>query len=237
VDKKMGFGKYNKEYYSEERNKRKFGKKTFIFLVFLFVLVIILFSAFYSMGGITGNTIDSINNNNSVQIKTSFSVPEINLNGDYTEVTLFLNRGTIIKMDNKKINLEEDENKIILKNFKGEININEDYLTKINGKVDEIKINNLPLTLQERGKIKVSISENSRYSFFEIEKGVYLKNIFFTTSGTLNFEEDILNLNSEKVEIKNYLGKLTIKDKKLILEGFVESLNLESSSRKLSLSK
>ena len=233
----MDFDKYNQRYYQTSYKKKMFGKKTFLFFAFSFVLVIVLFSAFYDGRGMTGNVIGNINHNNSIEIKTSFSVPEVKLDDEYEEVVLHLNKGAILKIDNKKINLEENENKIILKDFKGELEINEQYLSKLTGKVSEITINNLPLTLQKKGKIKVSLSDNSEYSFFGIEDGVYIKSVFFTTSGSLFFGDDSLILNSEKIELRNYLGKLTIKDEKLILEGFVENLNIEGSSRKLSLSK
>jgi hypothetical protein len=233
----MDFDKYNQKYYQTSHKKRMFGKKTLIFFAFSFVLVIVLFSAFYGNGGITGNVVANINHNNSIKIKTSFSVPEIKLDDEYKEIILHLEKGAILKIDNKKINLEEDENKIILKDFKGELQVNNNNLEKLIGKVSEIKINNLPLTLQKKGKIKVSLSENSKYSFFEIGEGVYIRNVFFTTSGSLSFGDDSLVLNLEKIELKNYLGKLTIKDKKLIFDGFVENIKIEGSSRKLSLSK
>lgn len=234
----MDFDKSNKNYhYGNDYKKRRFGKKTFIFLAFSFVIVAVLFSAFYGNRGITGNVIGSINHNNSIEIKTSFSVPEVSLKDEYEEVIIYLSKGNVIKADNKKITLEEMENKIILNDLNGEIKINENNIKELTGKVSKITINNLPINLQGSGKIKISLSENSKYSFFQIDEGVYLKNVFFTTSGTVDIGGDLINLNSEKIEIKNYFGSLTIKDKKLILEGLVENLNIEGNSRKLSLSK
>lgn len=234
----MDFDKYNKKhYYGNEYKKKRFGKKTFIFLAFSFVLVTILFSAFYGNGGITGNVIGSVNHNNSIEIETSFSVPEVSLNDEYDEIILTLNKGGIINLDNKKITLEENENQVILKNFKGEIKLDETNIKELRGKISEIKINNLPINLKESGKLKISLSQNSKYSFFQIEEGVYLKNVFFITSGNINVGEDSLNLNSEKVEIKNYFGSLTLENKKLIFNGLVESINIEGGSRKVTLSK
>jgi hypothetical protein len=233
----VDFDKYNKKhYYGDGYKKKRFGKKTFIFLVFSFVLVTILFSAFYGNGGITGNVIGSINQNNSIEIKTSFSVPEVSLDDEYKEIVLTLNKGGVINLDDKKITLEENENQVILKNFKGEIKIDENNIKYFKGKISEIKINNLPV-IKESGKLKISLSQNSKYSFFQIEEGVYLKNVFFITSGNINVGEDSLNLNSEKVEIKNYFGSLTLENKKLIFNGLVESINIEGGSRKVTLSK
>jgi hypothetical protein len=229
---KKEYSEYHKEYYGNKKFKRKF----LIGFLGVFIIFFITF-LFYNNGGITGNVIGSLNHNNSIEIKTSFSIPEVSLDDEYEEIVLTLNKGGVINLDNKKITLEENENQVILKNFKGEIKIDENNIKELKGKIFEIRINNLPINLKESGKLKISLSQNSKYSFFQIEEGVYLKNVFFITSGNINVGGDSLNLNSEKIEIKNYFGSLTIKDKKIILEGLVENLNIESNSRKISLSK
>lgn len=228
---KKEYSEYHKEYYGNKKFKRKF----LIGFLGVFIIFFITF-LFYNNGGITGNVIGSLNHNNSIEIKTSFSIPEVSLDDEYEEIVLTLNKGGVINLDNKKITLEENENQVILKNFKGEIKIDENNIKELKGKIFEIRINNLPV-IKESGKLKISLSQNSKYSFFQIEEGVYLKNVFFITSGNINVGEDSLNLNSEKVEIKNYFGSLTLENKKLIFNGLVESINIEGGSRKVTLSK
>jgi hypothetical protein len=224
---------YHNEYYG---TKKKFKKKFFVGFLGIFLVAASLLM-FYGSGGITGNVIGNIDYNNSVEIRATLSVPEFSLNDKYKEVTLDLNKGAVIKIDDKEIKLKEDDNKIVLADFDGSIGINENYLSELSGKVSEIKINNVPLTSQKGGKIKVILSDNSGYSFFEISEGVYFRNLFFESSGSLFFGEDSLVLNSEDIGLRKYFGKLTIQDKELILEGIVEGISIEGSSRKMSLSR
>jgi len=212
-------------------------KKKFLIVLVLFFLSILLFFFFYNNEVITGRAINSINLNNSIKIKTSLSVPEITLDDEYKEISLYLNKGSSINLDNKQIILQETENYIVLKNFKGKIKLNTNTIEEINGKIFEITINNLPIKLKAGSKIKIVLPQDSKYSLFKIKDDVYLKNMFFTTSGNIFVGGDSLSLNYDKLELKNYQGSLTIKDKTLILDGLVEILNIEGSSRKVILSK
>jgi hypothetical protein len=231
----MEYNKYNfdkNNYYK----KHRFGKKTFFFLSFLLVVGIVLFSTFYS-GSITGKTISSLNQTNLLNIQTSFSFPEINLKGEYTEVIFSVDKNTIISLDNKQVSLTEPNNQIILKNFKGNVDLNENYIEKLDGRASEIIINNVPINLKSGKKIYFVLSPNSNYDSLEIKEEVYLKDFSFETTGSINFGSDYLNLNSENVQFKNYIGSFKIQDKKLILQGFVESLKIEGDLRKISLSR
>lgn len=235
---KKNYSEYHKEYYGNKKLKRKFLKLFLgIFLIFSVGLLL-----FYNSLGITGKIISSVNpynnnDNNSISIKTSITIPELSLDDSYKEVILNLNKGGIINLDNKKITLEEIENKVILKDFNGEIVLDENSIKQLKGKISEIRINNLPINLKDVGKLKISLSQDSKYSSFKIEENVQLRNLLFTSSGNILVRGDSLNLNSEDVKIKNYFGSLTIENKTLILEGLVESLNLEGDFRKISLSR
>lgn len=233
----MEYEKYNHNDNFYHRKERSFfGRKSFIFFSFLFVLGIIFITAFYGGGGITGNVVNSLNQNNSIDLKASLSVPEVKLNGEYKEIILSIKKGSFVNLDNKKISLDEVENKLIIKNFDGNIEINENKIKRLEGKVSEIKINNLPINLQKGGRLKFSISPDANYNSFEINEDVHLKDVSFITSGRIDFVGDSLNLNSEKIRFTNYLGSLKIWNKKLILQGVVEDLKIEGESRKIILS-
>lgn len=233
MEPKKDYSEYHKEYYG---NKKVTKKRLVVGIVGGLLLISFLF-IFLKGGIITGNTINAMNQSNAIEIKTSFYIPELTLEDEYKKIELSLDRGTIIKLDNKKITLEDIKNKIILKDFEGKIKINEDKIKELNGEVSEIRINNLPINLEENGKLKVSLYKGSGYSFLKIKEDVNLKELFFKTSGTIKVGGDSLNLNSEEIQIKNYIGELKIENRKLILEGLVEEINIDSSSRSLSLSK
>jgi hypothetical protein len=224
------------EKYNYKKKKKFFGRKILIFFSFLIVLGIIFITSFYKGGSITGNAIESLNQNNSINIKASLLVPEVNLKGDYEEITLSVKEGYFVNLDKKRISLDRFENKLVIKNFEGNIEINENNINKLEGKISEIEINNIPINSQSGGKLKFSISPGAVYNSFEISEGVYLGDVSFTTSGRIEFEGNSLKLTSEKIRFINYLGSLKIEDKKMILQGIVKSLKVDSESRKITLS-
>jgi hypothetical protein len=234
----MGYEKYSYKDSFYHKNKTHFlGKKFLIFISFLFVFGIVFVTTFYEGFNLTGNFVDLVDINNSFEFKSYLSIQELILDDEYEEITIYLSKGSFINLDNKEISLDEIENEIILKDFKGKIKISESNLNYLNGKIAEVIVNNIPMISSKGGKIKIELFPDSEYSFFEIKEKIYLKKISFITSGNINFGTDSLNLNSEKITFENYLGSLMIENKKLILEGFVENLKIEGNNRKLILSK
>jgi hypothetical protein len=231
----MASERYN--YQNNYKREHLFGGKSFIFFSFLIVLAIIFVTAFYKGDGITGNIIGSMDQNNSVEFKSSLSVPEVSLDDEYEEIVLLLDKGSFVNLDNKKIALDNLENRIVIKNFKGDIKINGASINEFKGKALEVTINGLPIRSQDEKKLKFSISSGTAHKLFEINKGVRLREVSFTTSGNVIFGKDSLILNNEKITLKNYFGSLVIENKKLIFVGFAESLKIEGDSRKLVLSK
>jgi hypothetical protein len=228
----MGFKKYH-----HKKNKKPFRTKTFVFLCFVFVLGLIVITSMYGGGGITGNVVSSLDKNNSVEIQTSLFFSEISLDGEYPEVIIFLDKGSFLDMGDKRIDFDNSQNRIVLNDFKGEVEINKRNIQKLEGKVSKITFNNIPVNLQKGGKIKVSLSPDTGYSFFEINKGVYLKEFSLITSGEIISGKDSLVLDSEKVFFRDYFGGLRIEEGKLIFDGLVKNLEIQGDSRKLILSK
>jgi hypothetical protein len=234
---KMDLERYNRDHLNYRHRKRT-HRRVFFFLFFLSVLGAILFSAFSEGGWIVGNVVSSSQNiEDSMNIRTSLSVPHVVLKGIYEEVVLSLDGGQFVYMDNKRIPLEGSENKIILKNFKGDINLDENQINSFSGKVSELRINGVSINLEGDGSLKFSIPSNSSYTFFEIKEGVSLKEVFFVASGEVFFEDDSLNLNSEMIKFENYFGGLKIEDKRLVFDGIASRINIEGNSRKIILSK
>lgn len=231
----MDSEKYNWSNRNYSYKRKRSTAKTFLFLFFILVVAVILLSAFYDGFSITGKSIDSPNQNNSISIKTSLSIPDIVLKDEYSEIAFNLPKGSFVNLDNKKISLEQIENRIVILNFKGIMEINENTITKLEGKISEIKINGIPINMEDGKKIKFSIDPEIRYNFFEIKEGVYLRDVSFLTSGDVFIGRDSITLNSEKINFKNYLGSLKIINRKLVLDGFSESVKIEGESRKIIL--
>jgi hypothetical protein len=231
----MEYEKYNPQS-NYQKGKIFFNRNFFIFLSFLVVIGIIFLTTYYNGFAITGDFIKSTNQNNSIKIKTSIYVSELNLDGEYEEIAFIVKKGSFIYLDNKKISPDGLENKIVIKDFKGDILINKSMISNFEGKVSQININNVPINLQSGGRLKFSLSSDAIYNLFEIKENIKLKDISFVTSGSVDFGGDFLNLNSEKIKFINYLGSLKIENEKLILNGYVESLKIDSESRKIILS-
>jgi hypothetical protein len=233
----MGLEKYNHEIVEKNYKRKKRNKALFVFLLFSVVVGIIFFSSFYNGGIITGNSVKKILTNDSMQISTSLSVPEVFLKDSFEEVFISAGQEGLVYIDDKKISLKEIQNNLSLKDFSGSIKLNGEHINLLEGKISEIKINNVSINLQGEGRIKLVFNENTPYEIFEIKEGVFLEKVFFVSSGEINFEEDSINLKSEKVSFENYFGGLKVKDKKLILNGFAEKITIDGDSRKIVLSK
>ena len=232
----MGQEKFNykKKYPKKEKS---FRIKLFAFICFLIILGLIFMNPFYNSKGITGNVINSLNENKSIDFRTSFLISELELSGRYEEIIISIKRDSLINLKDQEIELNKFENEIILKDFEGIIEIKEDTIKKLDGKASEIKINNIPLISKKIKKLEFSIIENSTYNFLEIKEKIFLKDFSFNASGRIDFKEDSLNLNSEKITFANYFGNLKIENKKLILHGLTENIKIQGKSRKIIFSK
>lgn len=233
----MGLERYHRENLNY-RHKRRVHRRFFFFFLFLIVLGVIFFTTFSDGGSIVGNVIGTNvqSAENLMKISSSLSIPDVSLKGNYEEISISLPEGQFAYMDNKRIPLEEPENKIILKDFKGNIDLSEDLIRAFSGKVSELRINGVPIHLEGEGTLKFSISSNSSYNSFILSEGINLKEVFFISSGEVYLEEDTLKLNSEKITLENYLGGLKIENKKINFDGFVGRVIVEGSSRKIILS-
>ena len=219
---------YQKEYYGREKGRKKY----LIFLAILFVLglagVIIYFGNF----NFTGNIVDSLGVNNTLEIKASLLVPEVKLNGDYGEITFSFGQSSLY-LDNKRVPLDGLDNKIVLREFKGYFDFDGGDILRLDGKASEVIINSVPISSDDGVKIKVLINPGTNYKSIEIKEGAYIKNLDYLSSGQIFLGENLLKINYERVILKNYLGSLKVFDGNFILDGIVESVRIEGDSRKV----
>ncbi len=232
----MELGRYNNEHL-HFAHRRKVKREIFFFVFFTFVIGIILLSSFYGESFLTGKVIGKISQEELIDFQALLSVPDLSLEGNYDEVMVTLGMGQDIYIDNKRISLTEFENKIIFFNFNGKINLNKSGVLNLEGKSSEIKINNIPINSRKNRSLKVSIPQNPPYKSFEIKEEVYIKEIDFESSGKLNLDKDTLNLNSERIKIKNYQGSLKLENSRMNLNGKVEMVEIHGNFSKISLSK
>ncbi len=147
----MELGKNNLRYYGHShKGKKRINKKILIFSGFIFVIGAIIFTTLYSNGSITGKVISSINPssinpNNSIIMSSELTVPDLNMKGEYPEIKILSRAKTTIYLGDKSFQLDGlRENKIILKEFSGKIELSKNGIL-LDGKVFEVNLNNLPI--------------------------------------------------------------------------------------------
>lgn len=230
----MAYEKYNGgDFYHHGRKSSKV--KWFIFLCFLGILTVILLPLFYEDLKLTGNSIDKLDKEKTIKISSSLTFPEIILDGSYEEIILSIKQGSFVNFDGKKILLDETNNIIILEGFEGFIELNENEIKRLDGRVSDVKINNMFIDSEDKSRSKFSISKDSEYNLFKIDKDVYLKDIHFLSSGSVSFNGDSLKINSEKIRFLNYLGSLRAEKGRLYLEGITEEISIEGDLRKIKI--
>ncbi len=236
----MQSGKNNFKYYEHAyKKKKKLDKKILIFLGFLFVMGIIIFTTLYSNGSITGNVISSINSNNSIGFSSMSTIPDLDLDGEYSEIKILSKAKTTVYIGKKSFLLDElKENRIILKEFSGKIELDEGGVL-FDGKVSDINLNNLPIQETKNRKIKIYIDSKIPYNLIEFKEDLFLKEIDYVSSGILFIGDDNpdkITLNDDSLFISNYFGKLRINEDTLFLDGYAENVKISGETKNIVVS-
>lgn len=227
------------ENFGHNKKRRFFNKKFMLFIGFLFVVFIILFTTFYRGGfSITGNMIKSIDIENSLAISSSLSVPDLSLDGDYGRIKIIGTGGSDIRFGSQDVSLSDSErNDIVIENFSGEISFNEEGIYLLDGRALRIIVNRVPISSPKNRKVRVSIGSEILYSSIEFRDDVYIKELSYITSGNLLIDNhNTISLNGDSLLVNNYLGKLAVSDKKMNINGLFESLDVLSDNKMISIS-
>jgi len=172
------------------------GKKSLIFFSFLFILGVIFFTTIYD-GGLTGGVVKNLNSNNSFSISSETNVPNINFQGDYSEITFEISANQNLILEEKEISLDKISNSLVLKDFYGEINFDQNSIKLLKGKVSEVRVNGMKIKDGKNKKMKISLT-GSRYDSINFGE-IYLDELNFVSSGKINLEGDIISLNRDEV--------------------------------------
>ena len=245
----MESGKNNFKYYEHPHGKmKKSNKKILIFFGFLFVVGLIIFTILYSNGSITGNvissvtgnTVSSINSDNSIVFSSVSTIPDLDFNGEYPEIKILSKAKTTIYIGQKSFLLDDlKENRIILKEFSGKIELDEEGIL-FNGKVSDVSLNNLPIQETNNRKIKIYVGSKIPYNLIEFKEDLFLKEIDYVTSGVLFLGEDNqdkITLDEDSFFVSNYFGELRINEDTLFLDGYAENMKISGDLKKISISK
>ena len=227
----MELGAYNRGnvYYHEKRH-RLFGKKTFLFLIFLSVVGFVFITSF-TPKGITGNVVENINLNNSFSVFIETEIPEVNLNGVYPQVIVEGIIGSELVFGYNKILLKDYRSKLEIYNFSGKINFDEEEIHFFDGKASTIVLNGVPISGDSDKGTKFSLLMKTNENSFAFVDDIYIKNFDFVTSGSVDLSNDRINLNQENLKIKDFFGEIRISENKFFAEGSVKELEISGKSK------
>jgi len=195
---------------------------------------VIFFTTIYD-GGFTGGVVKNLNSNNSFSISSETNVPNINFQGDYSEIVFEISANQNLILEEKEISLDKISNSLVLKDFYGEINFDQNSIKLLKGKVSEVRVNGVQIKDGKNKKMKISLT-GSRYDSINFGE-IYLDELNFVSSGKINLEGDVISLNKDEVTIKNLFGEFSIKENKLFFDGLIRSLDIKREDKRISISK
>lgn len=223
------------EYYQHRHhNRRKLYVKLAIFFAFLIIVALLVATSLYPgslTGLITEKVVDEINPNSTIKFNAELTIPNLEISGNFQNVELKGGSESQIIVDNGKLQLNPKTNYIVLKNLTGEISLNKERMTLLDGKSSKIFINGIPIEPKTKNSLKTGI-ENFIYISLLVEKEVVIKNLAYTASGevVLNNGKNTFSLENEEINFEDFVGDLKIENGKIFFNGFVKRLNIKGQS-------
>ena len=212
-------------------NPKNHHLKVIVFLVFAIVLALLIVPSFYNDFSFTGFTISNITANSSIKITADLTIPALKVNGNFENVEINSNSGDLY-VEDEKFRLNPRANYIIFNSYAGEISFNDANISKIKGKAIEVSVNGVVVEPKTKKTLKVATEGNIHYTSLKIKNKVFIDKFSYISSGNINIGDgkSIFSLEDEKVDLKNFIGDLTIENGKIKLEGYVERLDIRGAS-------
>jgi len=225
------------EYFTEDFISpygKKYKVKLAVFFVFLGILSLLIYFAFFGGFSFTGSVVNE--NVDGVRIKFDAKltkIPVLELNGEFESVRIKGVSDSSLYVGDQKFPLGDlSENYIVLNNYNGKIYFNENNISKFNGKVEEVIINGVSLA-PKLGKItKIYFDEAFDYSLLEVKETVFIKKLSYVTSGEISLYDgkNFFGINNEEIIVKNFQGDLKVDRGDFNLEGYLEKLEVVGDS-------
>lgn len=192
-------------YNPEGRSKKiKFTHFKAIFILFLVVLGVILYTSFFDegfkIGSITGDFLDGSEKNGSQNMNASLEMETFEVEGKFSSVVFRGSSGGSINID--KLNPSVGDSEIILKEFDGEIIFNSSSIIELDGSSSEVFIKDSGLKFTEGHDVEL---ENFKYDKVEVND-IYLRKFEKVVSGMVNVGGIYSDLDEKKLLLKYFSG-------------------------------
>lgn len=212
-------------------DKRKRFSLIFIFLFFLAVISLLVFSAFFNNGegiksltglvSFSGNSFENISQE-GIYLQTSLSVPEIKHNQEFERIEITKAKESSFNIGDSVYSGVEE---IALINFEGDFHFSKENILKVDGKSEKVVVEGNPVSSQSRRRIKTSLDGQSEYSSIDIY-GIMLKKLDYVSDGSIiiGSEGTEINLKKERIILENFGGDLKVQNDNLMLEGYLNKI-------------
>lgn len=221
----------------EEHPVKKRSKLLLVFssLFVVFLLSVLLF--YYQELPFTGNAIQNFNESNYIFISTELDAPSlIYAKGDYDYLKIEASQ-MFLTASGKDFDLTSSKNNFIeLTNYSGKLNFTDKNVQLLDGKSARVVINGVPVSSNK--KMSINSVSSFAYSYLRVGEDFYIKELDYRTSGVLRFGNnfDSITLTSDEILIKDFVGSLEIKNNKMFLIGYAQSINV-NGEQKISISR
>lgn len=218
------------------KHSRKFYLKMAVFIAFLGILSLVIYTSFFNGFDFTGSVINGgniVSEAKTLDFKANLNVPHLDLNGKFENVEIKGGADSYLEVGDQKFYLGSSKNNYMtFKNYNGELGFDEGKVLKMRGKASEITINGVVMSAQSKNTSKVNLENPFDYQFLNVFNQVQIKKISYFASGTLNVGngKNAINVNNESITINGFTGNVGIVNKNISLNGKVQSLDVAGQS-------
>lgn len=216
---------------------KKYKLKIAIFCVFLIILFLLVYFAFFHENFkdvITGKIIVGDLNESKIKFDAELTTtPILELDGEFKSVRIKGESDSFFYVGDQKFSLANlSSNHIILSDYGGKIYFNENNIFMLKGKAEGVIINGVSLTPKLGKNTKVYFDDVFDYTLLEIRETASIKKLSYNTSGKISLfnGKNLFDIYNEEIIINNFQGDLKAENGKFRLNGYLEKLEVMGES-------
>lgn len=213
-----------------------FRQKKVLIIAFIFVFLVVGYFTFFNDLNFTGKSILGEKNSSlekGLEMEASLTVPDLSLNSEFEEVSFIGMSNSLIRIGDLDLDYG-GKTKVILRDFDGKIEFDEDKIFVLKGKAGEVIVNGELLSSREKDT-KIELESVLFYTDLGIREGVFIRKLEYFTSGRVELGKNkIFNLDNESLSIKNFYGSVFSSKSGINtdfeMEGYIDSMEISGNS-------
>lgn len=219
----------------QDHYKIESWKKIALVAFFLIVAGALVYIAFFSGGSapftggfsITGKFSEGSSPDSPLNITGEIDAPErFSFEDDLSEVRINISGESGSILGDQVVNLSKGDN-LVLENYQGKLAFGIG-IANISGDSSKAGVNGIQISPSSGGRQDI---ESRSLSFGQMNlNDVNIGSLEYNTSGKIESEDNLFNLENEKIRIEKFSGDLEFKGDKLNLDGVAESIDIKGKS-------